>query len=59
MKQLPLFEIKPNIIPIPIKSREQEEKDFRESEEQLLKEITRLYRVSVKDIIRRTKCQIK
>jgi len=53
MKKKALIEIKPNIIPIPIKSREQEEKDFWESEEQLLKSIARLYRVSVKDIIRR------
>ena len=53
MKQLPLFEIKPNIIVIPIKSRGQEEKEFHEGEEQSLKEIARLYRISVKDIIRR------
>ena len=50
MKNKALIEIKPNIIPIPMKSREQEEKDFHESEEQLLKEIARAYRIDVKDI---------
>jgi len=53
MKNKALIEIKPDVIVIPMKSREQEEKDFWESEEQLLKSIARLYRISVKDIIRR------
>lgn len=50
MKQLLLFEIKPNVIVIPIKSREQEEKEFHAWGKQLLKKIARAYRINAKDI---------
>lgn len=50
MKKKALIEIKPDLIPIPMKSKEQEEKEFREWEKQLLKKIARAYRINVKDI---------
>jgi len=55
MKNRPLREIKPNLIPIPIPSKEQAEKEYHKLEEQLLKDIAKMYRISVKDIIRRTR----
>jgi len=53
MKNKALIEIKPDIIVIPIKSREQEEKEFHAWGKQLLKKIARAYRINAKDIIRR------
>ncbi len=49
-KQKARIEIKPDLIVIPIKSKEQEGKEFHKFGKQLLKKIAKAYRIQAKDI---------